>query len=378
MRILFIHTDTRFRSEYKVHETLVEYCQNPDLEPCFIVGKGPHISNKNWFCVPMPRTFYDSNAPRLVKWLSTLFFLPGWLYHLMMVARDFKPDVIYSSQHKPDILFAYFVGVFGRIPHVIHLHYPYGTWLGQITQWIIASSKRLITVSEFVRETARLHKVPSEAIHTIVNPLPTPELVFHSGSCARSIRQEHGWTSSTKIIACVGRITETKGQLDLIKAFATLSECHPDARLLFCGDASAEGLDYKIQILQYVVDHKLSTKVAFAGHVNDISAVLDQADIFCLPTVLEAFGLVFLEAMSESLPVVAYHSGAVSEIVVQGVTGLLSYPDDEEALVKNLSAVLSDPAYAQQLGSAGKDRLDSEFSGEMISTRWLNVVQSFV
>jgi glycosyltransferase involved in cell wall biosynthesis len=84
-------------------------------------------------------------------------------------------------------------------------------------------------------------------------------------------------------------------------------------------------------------------------HRTDVPALLGSADVFCLPTELEPFGLVFLEAIVAGLPVVALNSGRAGEIVEHGVTGLLCAPGDVEQLARNLTNLIDDPTLAVPL-----------------------------
>src|SRR5690606_24263917 len=111
-------------------------------------------------------------------------------------------------------------------------------------------------------------------------------------------------------------------------------------------------------------------RVRFLGHRSDLGALMACADVFCLPSELEPFGLVYLEAMQAALPVVAAWSGGVPEIVVHGSTGLLSHPNDTEQLASDLAAVLTDGALRARLGAAGAERAATAFSPEMIAPRW--------
>jgi glycosyltransferase involved in cell wall biosynthesis len=93
---------------------------------------------------------------------------------------------------------------------------------------------------------------------------------------------------------------------------------------------------------------------------------------------MEPFGLVFLEAMAVGLPVVAYYSGSVPEIIVDGVTGLISAPEQPATMVNNLVNLLSNRSLATQMGAAGKHRAAAVFSSASIVPRWADILRSFV
>src|SRR4029450_5976537 len=82
-----------------------------------------------------------------------------------------------------------------------------------------------------------------------------------------------------------------------------------------------------------------------------------NADVFCLPSVQEGFGIVFLEAMAARLPVVACRAAAIPAVVTDAVTGVLVPPRDPVALADALASLLEDRARATRLGLEGRHRV---------------------
>ena len=121
-----------------------------------------------------------------------------------------------------------------------------------------------------------------------------------------------------------------------------------------------------------------SSKSASATAIKPAGVSTSNGNVFCLPAELEAFGLVFVEAMTAGTPVVACYSGGVPEVVIQNLTGLLSPPGDVPALAANLIRVLSDTVYARGLGEAGQRRAAAEFGPEKVAQRWMSVLQEMV
>ena len=99
------------------------------------------------------------------------------------------------------------------------------------------------------------------------------------------------------------------------------------------------------------------------------------ADLFCLPSVQEGFGIVFLEAMAAGLAVVACRAAAVPEVVRDGETGVLAPPRDPEAIARALGGLLQDPGRAQALGEAGRRRV-TELTPPRVAERFLHAVES--
>src|SRR5262249_32179527 len=102
-----------------------------------------------------------------------------------------------------------------------------------------------------------------------------------------------------------------------------------------------------------------------------------SADIFCLPSVQEGFGIVFLEAMAARLPVVACRAAAVPEVVSDSVTGRLVTPRDPASLADALEHLLVDTARAARFGLAGRERV-IEFTPRRVAESFLEAVRSKV
>ena len=95
-----------------------------------------------------------------------------------------------------------------------------------------------------------------------------------------------------------------------------------------------------------------------------------------MPSLLEGFGLVFVEAMAAARACVACAGTAPAEIVVDGETGLLVSP--ERSLVAALEALLQDPETTRAMGAAGRKRYEAEFSAEAYEARLEPVLEELV
>jgi phosphatidyl-myo-inositol dimannoside synthase len=160
------------------------------------------------------------------------------------------------------------------------------------------------------------------------------------------------------VILTVGRLHPRKGQLFIIEALQALSPAQR-ARVEYwlVGGGSKENYEPRLR----EAASRSDLVVRFLGNVSDeeLDRVYGQADIFAMTSVhhqysVEGFGLVYLEAAAHGLPVVAHAVGGVPEAVVDGVTGLLVPPADQQALTAAFARLIDDPPLRQQLGAAGR------------------------
>jgi glycosyltransferase involved in cell wall biosynthesis len=151
----------------------------------------------------------------------------------------------------------------------------------------------------------------------------------------------------------VGKDWERKGGPELVGAMQQAREVHPGASLVVAG-CTPDRMPEWVEILGDLPFARIAE--LFAG-----------AAILAVPTRAEPFGLVFVEALSCGVPVVASDIGAVPEIVQDGETGLLAAPGDVPALSAALVALLGDPARAHRFGALGAERMSARYTWDRVA-----------
>jgi glycosyltransferase involved in cell wall biosynthesis len=114
----------------------------------------------------------------------------------------------------------------------------------------------------------------------------------------------------------------------------------------------------------------LDGKVKFLGFRDDIPELLQELDIFVLPSLSEGLPLSALEAMAAGKPVVATDVGGTHEAVIDRHTGLLVPPEDPQALSEGILCLLRQPELAKIFGDAGRKRVEQIFSLETMIKRY--------
>jgi glycosyltransferase involved in cell wall biosynthesis len=155
-------------------------------------------------------------------------------------------------------------------------------------------------------------------------------------------------------IISVGRLAEPKDFSTLIAAVARLDR--GSARLRVFGDGP---LRASLQAAIAALD--VTESVVLAGEVPDVRPYLAESDIFVLSSRSEGMPLSVLEAMAAGLPVVASAVGGLSEVIVDGETGLLAGAGDVELLASALRRLVGDPELRERLGVLGRRRAEEEY-----------------
>jgi glycosyltransferase involved in cell wall biosynthesis len=167
----------------------------------------------------------------------------------------------------------------------------------------------------------------------------------------RRIAQERARLDAEPTILCVARQYPRKHIGDLLRALPAVRRVVPNVRAIIVGDGPDHG---SLVRLSYQLG--LQRVVTFTGALSDegLDEAYRRAHVFCLPSVQEGFGIVFVEAMACGLPIVATNSAAVPEVVPNGRAGLLTPPGDVEGLADALSSLLKDSATRAEFGRAGQ------------------------
>jgi glycosyltransferase involved in cell wall biosynthesis len=223
---------------------------------------------------------------------------------------------------------------------------------------------RVVTTSAYCRDRITAHYgVPSS--RQAVVPEGIDPMVWGPESAPEPDRQPY-------TVLCVARQYPRKRITDLIAAFPLVLAQLPQARLVVIGDGPEHGA-----LGRQVAELGLGSAVSLLGALasdREVWAWYRRASIFCLPSIQEGFGIVFLEAMASGLPVVSTTAAAIPEVVPDGRAGLLVPPRDPQALAEALLALLRDSALQERFREFGRQHA-SRFHWDRVAAMFLAAVQ---
>lgn len=224
----------------------------------------------------------------------------------------------------------------------------------------------VMVTSRYSAEVAqREYGVPPERIAVVPEPI---DLEVWDDQFWRAPRRPRG----APVVLCVARMYPRKRIEDLMRAAGILRARVPGIQVRVVG----RGPEWPA-LSRLHAELGLGAAVALLGDLTRerLAEEYVNAAVFCLPSVQEGFGIVFLEAMAAELPVVACRIAAIPEVVLDGVTGLLAPPRDPGPLAGLIERLIADPALARRLGQEGRRRALG-FTPRHVAERFLHAVHS--
>jgi glycosyltransferase involved in cell wall biosynthesis len=311
--------------------------------------------------------FHQALADRGVPWqrvATGLDVSPRLAGAVVRAARAERPDLLHTHLVHGDVYGSIAANIL-RVPFVSSRHNDDRYLLGPfryVDRAFMRRVRRLIAISDSVRAFLVRAGLPEGKLLTIhygLDELP---------SAASEVTPEQaGIAPESPLVLAIGRLIEQKDHETLLRAFATVRDGRPEARLAILGWGS---LEEQTRALAHELG--LDDAVVLPGRVEP-RAWLERADVFAHTSRWEGFGIVLLEAMLAGLPIVATRVSAVPEIVAAGQTGLLVDAGDVPGLAAALGELLDDPARRRALGNAGLGRARAEFSVARMTRRTVDV-----
>jgi glycosyltransferase involved in cell wall biosynthesis len=211
---------------------------------------------------------------------------------------------------------------------------------------VCLTAERAATLRGFCGEPLRTAVVPNGIDLDALDARRRPER-------AAGLRAELG---GRPLLITAAHYQPWKGQLQALEAAARLAATGRPFAWRFCGHPTDPVHFEAVRARAAAPD--LRDHVVVDGYRDDVPALLEAADVAVHTSIAaEPFSLSVLEAMALGVPVVAAREGGHTEVVREGVEGLLYTPRDPAALAETLAALLADPARRARLGAAARERV---------------------
>lgn len=160
------------------------------------------------------------------------------------------------------------------------------------------------------------------------------------------------------VITSVASLTDNKGHHILLDACGKLIAEGKNIRLMIVGDGPR-----RVKLIEHAMNLGISSKVIFAGHRNNVGALLQRSDIFVLNSIRrEGLGIAVIEAMASGLPVIGTSVGGLPEVIADQMNGFIVKPGDAHELYHALNRLAGDKLLRKQMGLQGRKIYEEKFT----------------
>jgi len=311
-------------------------------------------------------------ARRAGAMLINLQMIPSLLRLAARMRRE-NIRIIHTGSSPRDALSGLVLSLLTGATLVIHWHNIF--WGDYPLTWRLAfrRARLILAVSQASGRSLVDIGIPADKVRVLYNGIDVEQYRFDPEG-AKAVRAELGIAPTTPVVLLPGRLRLSKGQAELIQAVALLKERGRDVLALLVGrddprDLSSGGRPYRPYLEQLRDELGVADRVRFIDHRNDIPAVMSAAAIVTIPSSLqepEPFGNVVVEAMACGRPVIGTRSGGISELIDDGVSGLLIPENTPVAvgLADAIERILTDTEFRRQLEANAPKHVKARFSQE--------------
>jgi glycosyltransferase involved in cell wall biosynthesis len=279
---------------------------------------------------------------------------PRSFQDLRRLVHDQAPDILHLSAFK-SLLLGRVIGRMTGRPVVAHLHdaYVMSPGLAKAQRLLAPWTDAAVAVSDAVAEVGRCeYGLKPEQIRVLHNGVPRAGFAGRDAACRTRVRGDLGLPPDAPVLAVIGRLVEEKGQADVLQAMPAILRNVPAARALVVGSGPL------LEPLKRLArELGVTEAVHFAGYRSDVPAILAAVDLAIVPSQMpEGLGFGAVEACCAGVPVVAYRTGGLPEVVEDGVNGFLVEVGDVNGLAEATSRVLADEGLRKRLAAGALTR----------------------
>lgn len=275
-----------------------------------------------------------------------------------------RPDVLHSHLPRADVAAGLATRFHSNLRWVSSVHAIYsedwsGRWSLPIVSLLWRRADALLCISHAVKDWLVSRGMPPEktrVIHYGIEP--------EKFSASKNNLRDQWGLGERAVIGSIGRLEPRKNHECLIAAMPQICQLVPNALLLIAGH---DPWGYGATLQGQIDDLGLGASVRLVGFQNDVASFLDALDVFAFATKSEGFGQVVIEAMAARKAVVTSKIPPLTEIVIDGETGLLVESGSPNAFADALTCVLLEPVERDRMAARGREQVIQFFTAERMT-----------
>ncbi|MBU1018119.1 glycosyltransferase family 4 protein [Patescibacteria group bacterium] len=258
--------------------------------------------------------------------------------------------------------YAFWAAQHAKIPIVTTEHDPFelGGLKHKIKKMCLAKSDQMIAISmDNFRHLSDYGDNVKNRLNLIHNGIEADRFFDNHDKASLPVQK------GDLVITCIAELHKRKGHRHLLQAFKRLQAEFPTLHLMLVGAGSEEK-----ELKEKYGD---IPNVHFLGWREDIPQILKASDVFVLPSLREAFGLVILEAMASGVIAVATDNGGAKDIIEDGKSGYLVPPANSERLTEAIRTILTNPDQKRDIEKTALERVSTHFTAKVMAKKTAKV-----
>lgn len=331
---------------------------------------------------------FDVDVPVVqigIKREISIFSDAKTVIELYALFRRKRYDIVHSVTPKAGLL-SMFAGYLANVPVRIHI-FTGQVWVTRkgLSRWFLKTLDRILVLCA----THILVDSRSQRDFLIEQGIVSNEksTVLADGSICgvdtdkfspnvearKRIRKEYGISESDVVFLYLGRLNRDKGLLDLAHSFNEVCSKYDNTHLVIVGP-DEQGVGEEVES----ICASCKQKVHIAGYTDVPEQYFASADVFCLPSYREGFGVVIIQAASAGIPSIGTKIYGVVDTIEDGKTGLLYHPRDVDGLTSKMIEMIKRPDLRKMMGTNARIRASEKFSKGIVTKALVNYYKSLL
>ncbi|HEY9732115.1 MAG TPA: glycosyltransferase family 4 protein [Drouetiella sp.] len=324
--------------------------------------------------IPIHR--FDFEYPnRSLSGLGPLFRFPANAVKFSTFLNRFAPDLVHVICPSSNSLYCYLASAFFQQKTLVTLQGEFfmdATNIYERSVFARIFAERLLSVADGI--TACSQYVLDDAKKRFDFHCSLEKVVFNGVDLSEAKLKSTDAPMQKRFILGIGRLVTNKGFDFLLGAFARLAEVRDDVDLVLAGDGVA-----KADLENLSKELKIAERVHFVGRKDraGVAALFAQCMFFVLPSPVEPFGIVCLEAMRAGKPTIATNTGGPPEFIHEEVNGMLVPPRDDQALFDAMARLCADDKLRNKLGKNAAVQVKA-FDWQKITDQYVGLYENIL
>ena len=321
-------------------------------------------NNNNYENILIVSKDYENQIDRFKTYVSNINIVPMTreieikkdvkaILKVRKLLKQIKPDIVYLHSSKAGAIGRIALAFDFRIPVLYNAHGWYFNatiskkkkkFFALIEKMLALKTKMIINISKSEYDSAIKNKIAPEKKMCIIENGIDFDKFKDNNKYRKETREKYNIKDEEIVIGVVGRLSEQKDPMTMIKAFKLVNDVKSNTKLMYVGSGNLEE-----DVKEYAKQAGILDKIIITGWVSNVEEYIPAFDIAVLPSKWEGFGLVLIEYMACDKPIVASDIGGIPDIIKDKENGLLCKCNDYKDLSEKLLYLINNNEIAYRM-----------------------------